>query len=68
MTRQRNTRQREVLQRTIEECGRPVSVPELHQMALNECDNLGIATVYRAVNAFLELEERYCFMVYTIFL
>ena len=54
MARQRNTRQREVLWEALKESGRPVSVQELHELGAQQLDGLGIATVYRAVNSFLE--------------
>ena len=45
----RKTQQREILQRTIEGAGRPLSVPEIHTLAMREWPRLGIATVYREI-------------------
>jgi Fur family transcriptional regulator, ferric uptake regulator len=50
----RKTRQRDALRAVLEKSDRPLSVPELLDRASREIDGLGIATVYRAVNALLD--------------
>jgi len=51
---QRRTRQLEAIQRAFEPAGRPLSIDELHELASQDTDSLGIRTVYRAVR---RLEE-----------
>jgi Fur family ferric uptake transcriptional regulator len=50
----RHTRQREAIWRTLMEAGRPLSPREILSESLPRVDNLGIATVYRAVKALTE--------------
>jgi Fur family ferric uptake transcriptional regulator len=45
----RNTMQREVLKHTIEQAKRPLSVAEIHALAIEQAPRLGIATVYREI-------------------
>jgi Fur family transcriptional regulator, ferric uptake regulator len=52
--RSRNTRQRYALEEILEGAERPLSVGELLEAASKRVDGLGVATVYRAVNALLE--------------
>lgn len=52
--RSRRTRQREALVEALERADRPLSVGELLEAASRRIDRLGVATVYRAVNALLE--------------
>jgi Fur family ferric uptake transcriptional regulator len=51
---QRNTAQRQAIEKAIEQAGRPLSVPEIHDAARHALPRLGAATVYRAVNDLLE--------------
>ncbi len=51
---QRQTRQRQVIQDVFHDAGRPLSVPEAHEQAKQAIERLGVATVYRAVNALVE--------------
>ena len=48
---QRRTTQREKIQQVFRDAGRPLDVPEAHALASKQLPKLGIATVYRAVNA-----------------
>jgi len=50
----RNTRQREAIRRVIEEAGRPLGPHEIHVEAQRQVPRLGIATVYRTINALIE--------------
>ena len=45
----RNTQQRETLKQVIETAHRPLSIPEIHQLAHTKWPRLGIATVYREI-------------------
>lgn len=51
---QRETRQRKAIRRALTEAGHPLSPRELHEAAGAHVEGLGIATVYRNVNALLE--------------
>ncbi|MCE5231200.1 transcriptional repressor [bacterium] len=51
--RERNTRQREVIRRAIEEAGRPLSPREIHDLARRGMPAIGIATVYRELKRLL---------------
>jgi len=51
---QRKTKQRAAIQAAIENNSHPLSVEELHAIAAKEVENLGIATVYRALKALCE--------------
>ncbi len=51
---QRETRQRKAIRRALIEAGHPLSPREIHEAAGALVDGLGIATVYRNVNALLE--------------
>ena len=51
---QRRTRQREAVLACFTEERRPLAPAEAHAILAHEHPSLGIATVYRAVNAFVE--------------
>jgi Fur family transcriptional regulator, ferric uptake regulator len=51
---QRKTKQRDALRDVLENADRPLSIAELLEAAAERVDGLGVATVYRAVNALLE--------------
>jgi Fur family transcriptional regulator, ferric uptake regulator len=46
---QRETRQRRAIRKAIEDAGHPLSPKELLELASNEVEGLGIATVYRNI-------------------
>jgi len=48
---QRNTKQREVIASCFSTEDRPMTANEVHELASEDCPSLGIATVYRAINA-----------------
>ena len=50
----RATQQRKAIHRVLINCGRPLSVNEILEMAQNEVARLGIATVYRNLKALQE--------------
>lgn len=50
MPRQRQTRQRAAIENAFDTTPRPLSPGEVHDIARREVVNLGIATVYRALN------------------
>ena len=50
----RRTSQKQAIKAVIENATRPLTVPEIHGFALENCEGLGIATVYRAVNRLVE--------------
>jgi Fur family ferric uptake transcriptional regulator len=51
---QRQTKQREAIAACFASAGRPLSPHEVHALACEVQPSLGIATVYRALNAFVE--------------
>jgi Fur family transcriptional regulator, ferric uptake regulator len=51
---QRETRQRKAIRKALLEAGHPLSPREIHEAAAADVEGLGIATVYRNVNALLE--------------
>jgi Fur family transcriptional regulator, ferric uptake regulator len=51
---QRETRQRQAIRRAFTEAGHPLSPKELHEAARSFVQGLGIATVYRNLNALQE--------------
>ena len=51
---QRNTKQRKIIAACFASEERPLTAVEVHALASKEYPSLGIATVYRAVNAFVE--------------
>ncbi len=53
---QRQTQQRQIIERAFRDAGRPLSVPEAHALARRDLPRLGVATVYRAVNDLVEAE------------
>ena len=54
MTRQRNTRQREILLELLQQGGRPLAVQELHDAAKEQLETISLGTVYRSLKTFLE--------------
>jgi Fur family ferric uptake transcriptional regulator len=50
---ERRTRQRDVIRAVIERAHRPLSVQEVFRLAARQHRGLGIATVYRTINALL---------------
>lgn len=54
MPRQRQTKQRIAIEAVFEETPRPLSPAEVHELAGQTVENLGIATVYRALNDMVE--------------
>jgi Fur family ferric uptake transcriptional regulator len=50
MARQRKTKQRDAIEAVFDRNRRPLSPNEVHDLARREVENLGIATVYRALN------------------
>lgn len=54
MAPKRQTKQLQAIRQTIEEAGRPLSIEELHSLASEATDSLGIRTVYRIVRRLLE--------------
>ena len=50
----RNTKQRDAIRRAIQEAGRPLSAAKVLSLAGLHVPGLGVATVYRTLNAFLE--------------
>lgn len=54
MARQRQTKQRAAIEAVFETTHRPLSPSEAHELARNEVEGLGIATVYRALNDLVE--------------
>lgn len=57
MPRQRQTRQRHAIERVFETVARPLSPTEVHELARKEVDQIGIATVYRALNDMVQDES-----------
>ena len=53
----RKTSQRQVIQNVFEEWEHPLTPPEVHEIALKTMKSLGIATVYRTLNALVESGE-----------
>jgi Fur family transcriptional regulator, ferric uptake regulator len=54
---QRNTRQREILQRILAQAPGPLGVKKLLELAKAEIDQMGIATVYRTLRLLEESKE-----------
>ena len=54
---QRQTRQRDAILQVITEAPGPLSVPEIHEKAIEKLDTLGIATVYRTLKLLQESEQ-----------
>ena len=50
----RKTKQRDALREVLERSERPLSIGELLEAATRRIEGLGVATVYRTVNALLE--------------
>ena len=53
MTR-RDTPQQRAIREAIDSAGRPLSIHEIHELALAEAPKLCVRTVYRAVNRLLD--------------
>ena len=53
-TKSRNTRQKKAIEDAFASSRRPLTVPEVHALAIETCAQLGVATVYRAVNRLVE--------------
>ncbi len=53
MTPRRNTRQQDVIRRSIEDAGRPLSIDEIHALSLEDVPGIGVRTVYRVVDRLL---------------
>lgn len=51
---QRETKQRQAIRKALAEAGHPLSPKELHEAARAHVEGLGIATVYRNLNALQE--------------
>ncbi|MDG2055443.1 MAG: transcriptional repressor [Phycisphaerales bacterium] len=52
MTAERQTKQLQTIRAAIETAERPLSINELHQLAKQEIESIGLRTVYRAVRRF----------------
>jgi Fur family transcriptional regulator, ferric uptake regulator len=50
----RNTKQRTLIKELLEEAGRPLSASEVAKLARTKSENIGTATIYRAINKLLE--------------
>jgi len=50
----RNTKQRDAILATIREAEGPLTVPEIHDRAQADAENLGRATVYRTIRILLD--------------
>jgi Fur family transcriptional regulator, ferric uptake regulator len=50
----RKTKQRDAVSEVLERAERPLSVGEILEAAAKRIEGLGVATVYRAINALLE--------------
>lgn len=57
MTERRTTRQLQAIRTVISEAGRPLSIPEIHELALESVETLGLRTVYRTVRRLEETGE-----------
>ncbi|MFP6903946.1 MAG: transcriptional repressor [Verrucomicrobiota bacterium] len=57
MSTQRKTRQRRAIWKAIKAAGRPLSPQEVLELARAEVPQLGLATVYRRLNALVNGEE-----------
>jgi Fur family ferric uptake transcriptional regulator len=53
----RKTNQRQAILASIEGAGRPLTVQEIHDLAAQQSENLGIATVYRTIKLLIESER-----------
>lgn len=54
---QRRTNQRDAIAQALREAPGPLTVAELHERARHHAPKLGVATVYRTVNALVEAGE-----------
>jgi Fur family transcriptional regulator, ferric uptake regulator len=53
----RNTKQGESILNVLQNAEGPLGIPEIHARAKHEIPNLGLATIYRAVNRLLTENE-----------
>jgi Fur family ferric uptake transcriptional regulator len=49
MTLKRKTKQKDAIRKVLEDSTRAFTVPEIHEEAMSDVPNIGIATVYRQV-------------------
>lgn len=54
MSLRRDTAQQRAIRQAIETAGRPLSVQEIHTLALEQTSSLGLRTVYRILNRLTE--------------
>jgi Fur family ferric uptake transcriptional regulator len=54
---QRNTTQRQAIQRVMQEVNRPLGPEEIYESAKTYCPGLGIATVYRAIKELVDARQ-----------
>ena len=54
---QRNTTQRQAIQRVMQEVNRPLGPDEIFESAKTYCPGLGIATVYRAIKELVDTRQ-----------
>ena len=57
MTERRTTRQLQAIRTAISDAGRPLSIPEIHELASKDVETLGVRTVYRTVRRLEESGE-----------
>lgn len=50
----RKTRQREAIERALDEAARPLTPAELHELGQVHCPRLGLRTVYRNIREMIE--------------
>ena len=53
----RKTQQRDAVLRVLDESEGPLSIEEVHELSLDYCKNVGIATVYRTIKILMEQER-----------
>ncbi|RNC81121.1 MAG: transcriptional repressor [Phycisphaera sp.] len=54
MVQRRDTAQQRAIRDALNSSGRPLSVDEIHQLAIDDVPSLGVRTVYRVVERLLE--------------
>ena len=54
MVHRRDTAQQRAIRDALNSSGRPLSVDEIHQLAIDDVPSLGVRTVYRVVERLLE--------------
>ena len=57
MPERRTTRQLQAIRTVIADAGRPLSIPEIHELAMETVETLGLRTVYRTVRRLEETGE-----------